>query len=189
MKVNDKQIEWLVKHFKHTKNDIIAIRLQVSPRTVSRLAKAYGLSKTPQFMRKCQAECTAAAKVSHLQNGTYPPKGFIIPKSEIYRFRKGETPEQRLGKRRNQQRIAKIVGSRAETLASERLRAKYGLKQKTKLNINYTPVALIKQRNYLKRRGYKLDEDSKIAYYSDSTQRAVRLEKKECFYRFEKIIN
>ena len=98
--LDDKQEAYLVKHFKHTKNAELAAKLNIGERSVVRLARKLGLKKTPQFMRKCQQEMTAAAHASHLRNGTYPPKGFIIPKSEEGRFKKGVTPEQRLGKRK-----------------------------------------------------------------------------------------
>lgn len=40
-------------------------------------------------MKDCQRYTAKKAKQSHLKNGTYPPKGFIIPNSEKYRFKPG----------------------------------------------------------------------------------------------------
>ena len=43
-------------------------------------------------MRDCQLHTAEKAKLSHLKNGTYPPKGFIIPGSEKYCFKPGHIP-------------------------------------------------------------------------------------------------
>lgn len=105
IELTDKEVAYLTKHFKHMKNAELAAKLNIGERSVVRLARKLGLTKTAQFMRKCQQEMTAAAHASHLRNGTYPPKGFIIPKSEDGRFKKGVTPEQRFGKRKGESHI------------------------------------------------------------------------------------
>ena len=50
----DVQIQWLKKHFKHTKNDVIRERLGLSHSTLHRIARELGLKKTRQFMAKMQ---------------------------------------------------------------------------------------------------------------------------------------
>lgn len=82
IELTDKEVAYLSKHFKHMKNAELAAKLNIGERSVVRLARKLGLTKTAQFIRKCQKEATEAAHASHLRNGTYPPKGFIIPKSE-----------------------------------------------------------------------------------------------------------
>lgn len=81
--LTERQEAWLVKHFKHTKNADVAAKLGISPQAVARFAARLGLKKTPQFMKKCQREMTDAAHRSHLRNGTYPPKGYIIPRVQL----------------------------------------------------------------------------------------------------------
>lgn len=81
---------WLRLNFPHMSNEICAIRLGVSLRTVIRMARAMNLEKTPQFMKECQAHTARKAKESHLRNGTYPAKGWYSPnlrKGEKYQFK------------------------------------------------------------------------------------------------------
>lgn len=92
IKLSQEQIWWLKRNFRDMRNEICAVYLGISLRSVVRLARYYGLEKTPQFMRDCQLHTAEKAKLSHLKNGTYPPKGFIIPSSEKYRFKPGHIP-------------------------------------------------------------------------------------------------
>lgn len=81
---------WLQLNFPHMSNEICAMKLGVSLRTVVRLARWYGFEKTPQFMKECQAHTARKAKESHLRNGTYPAKGYYSPnlrKGEVYQFK------------------------------------------------------------------------------------------------------
>jgi len=181
------QEAWLRKHFKHTKNAEIAERLGISETSVHRFARKWGLTKTKQFRRKVQADVAAAAKASHLRNGTYPPKGYIIPGSEAYRFKPGESMKSRIGTRRWKQACAKAQASRAKTFRWERARRTFGVPQKTKLKVFQQPRQRILDRCYLKKRGYIIDEQNFIAYWTPETQRATRLEARpKRYYRFEK---
>lgn len=83
---------WLKLNFPHIANSICALFLGISLRSVVRQARKLGLQKTPQFMKEAQAHTARKAKESHLRNGTYPPKGFIIPGSEAFRFKPGHAP-------------------------------------------------------------------------------------------------
>ena len=176
--LTDEQDAWMRKHFKHTKNAEIAQRFGVSPRTVGRLAKARGLTKSSHFMRKCIVETSAAAKISHLKNGTYPPKGYRIPRSEEFYFKKGETMEQRLGTKKYSESIAKSAESRRKTFKLEKARALYGLPRQTKLSVVKKPRRQIQLRYKLKRYGYIIERGSTIAYYNESTKRSLILEQK-----------
>lgn len=149
IELNEQALCWLIKHFKHKKNTEIVAHLGISESTLHRIVRKLGLKKTPQFMRKCQAEASAAAKESHLRNDTYPPKGFVIPNREAGMFQKGVTPLQRLGKRMNAERIRKSAESREKTRKSERARATFGLPQRTKLRVIPVPMAKVKLRWYL----------------------------------------
>lgn len=81
---------WLRINFPHMRNELCAMHLGISLRTVVRIAREMNLEKTPQFMKECQSFTAQKARQSHLRNGTYPPKGFYSPnlqKGEIYRFK------------------------------------------------------------------------------------------------------
>lgn len=188
IELNEQALCWLIKHFKHKKNTEIVAHLGISESTLHRIVRKLGLKKTPQFMRKCQAEASAAAKESHLRNDTYPPKGFVISNREAGMFQKGVTPLQRLGKRMNAERIRKSAESREKTRKSERARATFGLPQRTKLRVIPVPMAKVKLRWYLKSRGYIVDDVARVAYYDENTKRGKRIEEKpQRWYKFQPI--
>lgn len=95
IKLSQEQIWWLKRNFKDMRNEICAVYLGISVRSVVRLARFYGLEKTSQFMKDCQLHTAEKAKQSHLKNGTYPPKGFIIPGREKYYFKQGHIPHKK----------------------------------------------------------------------------------------------
>lgn len=177
IKLTPEQESWLKKHFKHTKNDDIARRLGISVRSVNRIAGELGLKKSRQFMQKTQQNAANKANESHRRNGTYPPKGYIIPRSEEFRFRKGERPIDRIGKEREAERIRKGVESRNELRKLEKARALYGLPRQTKLNVVKRPRLQIQLRHYLKKHcGYIVDRGSFVFYYTDETKRSAEIE-------------
>lgn len=176
---SEKEIEWLKRHFRNTRNEELARKLDCSQTALHRLARQYGLTKTPQFRTKCQHAAAAAAKRSHLENGTYPPKGYRIPRSEEFQFKPGETPVQRLGRRRERIRIEKSAKTRAHTFQVEKARAHWGLPQLTKLNVTAQPVAKNQQRYHLRKLGYIIARGSSIAYYDENTRRSPSIENRK----------
>ena len=172
------QERWLVAHFRHTTNPEIARRLGISETTMHRFARELGLTKSRQHMRKTQRNAADKAKESHLRNGTYPPKGYIIPRSEEFRFKAGVTPVERLGKRKERQRIERSAESRRKTFREERARALFGVPRRTGLRVVREPRGKTCQRWYLRKRGYIIDEANLIAYWTDETRRATILEKR-----------
>ena len=174
--LTDQQEAWLQKHFKHTKNEDIAEKLGVSLRSVNRLAEKRGLKKSWQFMRKTQLDAAAAANKSNRINGTYPPKGYKIPRSEEFWFQKGEKPVDRLGAKRDAERIAKSAASRKETFKLERARAIFGLPRQTKMQFIQRPRKQVHVRYYLRKRGYVVERGSNVAYYNNQTKRSPKLE-------------
>ena len=174
--LTDQQEAWLQKHFKHTKNEQIAAKLNVSLRSVNRLAERRGLTKSKQFIRKCQEESTAKMNKIMLERGLYPPKGYIIPRSEEFRFKKGEKPIDRLGAKREAERVARCAQSRKETFRLERARALYGLPRQTKLKVVQRPRKQVYIRYYLRKLGYIVERGSNVAYYNNQTKRSPKLE-------------
>ncbi len=183
--LTDSQEKWLVRHYRHTKNDEICERLGVSGSTMHRIARALGLKKSHQFMRKCQMETAAAAKASHLRNGTYPPKGYRVPRAAEGGFKKGVTPLQRLGPKREAERVAKAAEGLRRTRREERARAVFGVPRKTKLKVVRQPRKKTYQRWYLKKHGYIVDDAAHVAYWTEGTSRRETLEKRgSVYYRF-----
>ena len=95
IKLSDRDTLWLRLNFPHMRNEICAMHLGVSLRTVVRIARTLNLVKTPQFMRECQDFTARKAKESHLRNGTFPKKGYYSPnlqKGAKYQFKPGHKP-------------------------------------------------------------------------------------------------
>ena len=179
------QEAWLVKHFRNTKNDILMEKLGLKFSTFHRLVRQLGLKKTKQFMKKCQKATSEAAKASHVANGTYPPKGYRIPRSEEFQYKQGGKPWDRCGRRKWNKARKKAAETWKETFKEDRCRRRWGLPQKTKLHVRQTPRQRILDRSYLKKRGYILDEANIIAYWTPETRRATRLEAApRRFYKF-----
>ena len=170
------QEAWLWKHFKHTKNEKIAEKLGISVRSVTRQASKMGLQKTKQFIRKCQLNAAQKANESNRINGTYPPKGYKIPRGEEFRFKKGERPIDRIGAKREADRISRSAASRAKTFQVERARALYGIPQQTKLQVVKHPRKQIQLRYYLRKLGYVIERGSNVIYYNSETKRSQELE-------------
>lgn len=170
-----KQERWLTNHFKHTKNSECAERLGISLRSVVRIARKLRLAKSRQFMAKCQRETAEAAKISHRRNGTYPPKGFRIPNSEAGQFKPGVSSRERLGAKREAERLRKSAETRRATVKRERSRILWGLEQRTKLKLVGNP----KKRQYryeLRQRGYQVARGASVAYVTPLTQRSPKVE-------------
>lgn len=90
--LDSRDLLWLKLNYPHTRTEICALKLGISLRSCVRIARKLGVEKTALFMKECQAFTARKAKESHLKNGTYPPKGFIVPGSEKYRFKPGHAP-------------------------------------------------------------------------------------------------
>ena len=180
-----RQKAYLIRHYQNTKNDILMEKLGLKFSTFHRLVRELGLKKSRQFMHKCQKECSDAAKASHLANGTYPPKGYRIPRSEEFQYKPGDKPWDRCGRRRWNRGRKKAAETWKETFMVEKALRNWGLPQKTKLRVMQTPRQKILDRAYLKKRGYILDEVNVIAYWTPETHRATRLEAgPRRFYKF-----
>jgi hypothetical protein len=171
------QESWLKNHFKHTKNDDIARRLGISVRSVNRIAGELGLKKSWQFIRQTQLNTATKMNESNRINGTYPPKGYVIPNREKTYFRKGEKMSDRLGSKTYAERIKNNAESVAKTRRLEKARALYGLPRQTKLNVVKRPRLQIQLRHYLKKHcGYIVDRGSFVFYYTDETKRSAEIE-------------
>lgn len=162
--------EWIIRHYKHTKNDEIMQRWNISDGSLHRFARKHGLKKSPQFRKKCQAAATEAANLSHIAHGTYPKKGYVIPRSEEFRYKPGHKDT------RTQEQKERAQATRRESIADDRRRILFGLPQKTKVKLTKQPHKKICQRLYLRRHGYLIERGSSIAYYTPETRRVMTYE-------------
>lgn len=178
------QEAYLRRRFKDTDNEYLALELGISETALHRFAREWGLKKTKAHCRQMQREAAAAAKASHLANGTYPPRGYIIPGSEKYRFKPGHKE----GKVAKRHRIEASAAARRKTIQEERKRIAAGKPQRTKLRLTAQPPGKIKDRYYLKSRGYILDEEAAVAYYTDKTRRSPYKEATPRYYVFKEML-
>lgn len=186
VRLNEQQVAWLVKHYKHTRNADIQAKLGLSEGSLHRMARKLGLSKSPQFIRKTQEAAAKKAYESHKRNGTFPPKGYLIPNRCV--FQPGVSNRKRLGKKRDAERLAKMVATMRELREADRVRVKYGLPQLTKMKVNGDSLRVIKWRHYLtKQRGYVLGSDRYTFYYDENTRRSPKLEAGGNPFTFEQL--
>ena len=170
--IDDDAKKWIIRHYKHTKNQDIKDRFGLTDGWLHRFARANGLTKTKQFVTKCQRNASMKAHESHLANDTYPPKGYEIPGREKADFAarhyiKHETEKQK------EDRIAKATDTMRALRSAERTRIKYGYPRRTKLLLGGQTRRRIQQRYYLKNRGYILGApDEWVAYYDENTRRS-----------------
>ena len=57
--LTDKQKDYLVRHFKDTDNEYLAIMLGISQTTLHRYARRWGLRKSKAHVKRMQMECVA----------------------------------------------------------------------------------------------------------------------------------
>lgn len=184
----DVQIQWLKKHFKHTKNDVIRERLGLSHSTLHRIARELGLKKTRQFMAKMQMAASMAGKAA------------IEAEDEAAKERR----RQQANKNRNPERCfkkgkwslakcppeklsiinAKRAASWLKTRQEDEARLNWGFPTQTKFHFrrHLDPDKnrkLCSLRNYLKRKGYEIPGRAGMAVYvTRETRRSAKMESK-----------
>jgi len=159
--LTEEQIAFIRRNFATMRNQDIANALGISRSGVTNVQKIYHLRKSPEFASYLAVK---AGKASNIARGG---KALNI------------TPEV----------IEKRVATYRRTLREERARVTFGLPQKTKAKVKRQPRRKCSQRAYLKKLGYILDEPNCVAYYTDNTTRAVRMERnwdgKRNYYKFK----
>lgn len=185
VELSERAQNWIIKHYKHTKNQDIKEKYGLSDGWLHRFARQHGLKKSSQFMHKCQAETTRAAYQSHLVHGTRPPKGYRIPGSEQHGFQKGVTNVERLGPARKAERVRKSAEGRRKTWKLEHARMTFGLPRETKLRVFKQPREWAIRRYRLKQYGYMVERGALDVYYTPQTSRRPNLEGKP--FRFHEM--
>ena len=147
----------MIKHYADTPNKELSAILGLSRSTIDRVAMEYHLRKSHEHNHKMAVK---AGKASSESRGG---KALNI------------TPE--------------VIRKRAETYKKtfrmEEIRYKWGLEPKTKIRLKKEPRAKREQRYHLIERGYIIDEQNLMAYWTEETNRSLRLEnrKKDCVFK------
>ena len=69
--LSEEDIEWIIKHYKHTKNAEIMARFNICESTLHRCARKYGLKKSNMIMTKTPREHEEKGHEVCLDNGVY----------------------------------------------------------------------------------------------------------------------
>ena len=157
--LTEEQIQYIRTHFSDNTNQDIADTLGISRSSVSRIQKRLHLKKSDAHNHNMGVK---AGKASAIARDNKPL---------------GLTPEV----------IERRVESYRKTFREERARWVFGLPQRTKMKVRQQPRKKCHQRAYLKHLVYILDEANNIAFYTDETTRAVKMEKytkKKSYYKF-----
>lgn len=169
--------------FPFCSNDDICVQMGLSSPTMHRMARKMNLKKDPDWENWMRLKLGKKILAIKRRNGTTPPRGYIIPNSERFRIKKGESLHARLTPEKRAALHAKSGAKLKETLMRERLRTKYGLKPLTKRKVTRHSIAIINWRSSAKARGYIVNDGrssegmSKAVYYTDNTIRGERFEK------------
>lgn len=122
----EEMIEKLKNEFPTRLTNELVKEFGFSYRTIIRKARELNIDKSPEFFQINREKLNQIIKSKKAPNPMKGVKGFIIPNSEQYYFKKGELPKID---------YEKALKTRLETLRKEKLRLKYGLPQKTKIKL------------------------------------------------------
>lgn len=175
VKFTVEQEMWLEIHFPDTSNADCAKFCGCSPRTIVRQARRMGLAKSCEFM---VAERRKGQKLAAIMNRGEGNRGKenLLRYGPRYQFQKGITSLQRIGEERERERVRKAHETRNKTIASERVRIKWGFEQKTKMRLVRQPTQWRSYRYTMSRRGYIVARGSREIYYNEDTNRSAAVE-------------
>ena len=149
-RLTEEQISEVVRLFpNHTKRELRSLT-GVGFSSIDRIQSEYHLRKSPEHIHNMGVR---AGKASNIARGG--------DSSACY------TPEA----------IAKRVDTYKKTRNIEEMRYRWGLPQRTRIRLRHKPKSATDQSSYLRGLGYIVDESSLVAYYTDRTRRATRLER------------
>lgn len=189
--LTEKEVQWIVRHYRHTKNDDIMAKFGIGESSLHRVARKYGLTKSRQHMKKMQWNATCHAHEACRRYGIYEEtavrmkqeaedrkaRGERIPGS----FMPGQSNRDRMSKKQFKECYERIHEKRRETIRKERLRIKWGLPQKTRLNLNYNGYTDKDRKRSIHRTlfrkcGYIVEYGGNDVYYDEHTDRRPKME-------------
>ncbi len=159
-----------------TRTADIAARFGYSPATVRRIAKAAGAVKSPAFITKCNAERLKG------QHAAAKAKGETFGRQ----YQKGRAPHADFSPERKAEAARKRGESLKALFQAERRRAKFGLPQRTRLNISSQTSRKCAYRWWLRHVGYLEDAtDHNVYYYTADSMRIPASERTAAKYHIK----
>ena len=189
--ISEEDTDWIIKHYKHTKNAEIMARFNIGESTLHRCARKYALKKSNAFMKKAQRENAEKGYEVCLDHGVYEQNAEYARKQweEWKKLPREQWPGRKIGvkpqhqpgvnPRRYNKRIKEGYEKRRQTVKRERARLLYGLEQKTSLKLTKVMSrkmsahkhAMIKKCNY-----FPDEEHPTWLFYDNETTRSARRE-------------
>lgn len=169
------ETEWLVANFANTPNAELAEHLGIGLTSVWRLAKPLGLTKSAEYLR-LQNKIKNKKAIRALQAKGWPPRGYIIPRSQGAGFKKGQTNEERLGAEADADRRRKARESCWARWKSERLRVSWGMERRTNVAFKFCKDRKKNVRCQMRKRGYEIARGANEAHVTADTRRSEYLE-------------
>lgn len=200
IRLTEEQEKYLTKHYKHTDNGVLAERLGISHSTLHRFARAMGLKKTRQYVRKTNAKALEKAaewREDLKKRPTEWREHFDecikhARKNQTTCFKKGESNKDRLTPERFAEAQRKRVKTWLATRDKERARYIAGLPLKTNFKPRHlkrlTPeiARRYKAKYYLRTEyGYITQETGLTVYYDENTRRTKMEEQFTRRYRLK----
>lgn len=178
IELTKEQIDWLMTHYSHTKNQDICDKLSMSAETLKKYKKTYNLSKSEEFLIETSKNNLVKANKKLRELG-YPNQINlrIHQKKALENSRKTLT-EKWQDKDWVEQRNKNASEARKKLYKAERRRVLFGFEQKTKLRVINTPRNKVMLRHNLRKHGYEIEKNSNIAYINDNTKQSALMEKR-----------
>ena len=164
-------VKWLKENYANIPNCKILEHLGISRGVLNRLIKEYRLRKSPEYLKEINKESLRLATQAAKAKG-WPPKGYVIPKSEEAR-KKGQEKmaEMRADEEINARWRKNMSIGRKKLYKDEKRRVLFGLEQKTKLKVVRSSHAKVCCRTELRSLGYIVGRGSNVAYWNEETKR------------------
>ena len=164
-------VKWLKENYADTPNSEIKAKFGISKGVLDRMVREYGLRKSPEYLKAINKESLRLATKAAKEKG-WPPKGYIIPKSEEARKKGREKmDEMRADAEINARWSKNISEGRKKLYKDEKRRVLFGLEQKTKLKVVRASHAKVCCRSELRQLGYAVGRGSNVAYWNLETHR------------------
>lgn len=178
IELTQEQIDWLMTHYSHTKNQDICDKLSMSKETLRKLKKTYNLNKSEEFLIETKKENIAKANKKLKELG-YPTQINL----RIHQKKAIENSKKTIKKKMNDKEwVDNWYKKRGEglkkTYQKERRRVLFGFEQKTKLRVVRSKKEKISLRCNLRKKGYLIEKNSNIAYINDNTNQSALMEKR-----------
>lgn len=163
--------KWLKENYANIPNCKILEHLGISRGVLNRLIKEYHLRKSPEYLKDINKESLRLATKAAKAKG-WPPKGYIIPKSEEAR-KKGQEKmaEMRADEEINARWRKNMSIGRKKLYRDEKRRVLFGLEQKSKIKVVRASHAKVCCRTELRSLGYIVGRGSNVAYWNEETKR------------------